>query len=136
MRIVELRIARTVLEKVIAHAHSATPAECCGLLLGTSDHVVDATPTHNVAASPTRYLIDSADHIAGRREARQRGLDVVGFYHSHPHSAAAPSERDRAEAGYPDHLYLIVGLHVDPPDIQLFALRDGNFRSVPFVTVG
>jgi len=129
-------VARDAIEKVIAHAHAATPAECCGLLIGKDCLIVDAAPAHNVAASPTRYLIDPVDHIEGRREARRRGLDVVGFYHSHPRSPALPSDRDRNEAGYPDYLYLIVGLHQDPPDVRLFALRDGNFREVFFVTDG
>jgi proteasome lid subunit RPN8/RPN11 len=121
--------------RIIEHARSAAPAECCGLLVGRGPHVVDALPAHNIADSPTRFLIDPKDHIDGRREARRRGLEVIGFYHSHPQSAAAPSQRDLDEAGYPDHLYLIVGMHVDPPDIRLFVHDGGNFREVAVVTV-
>lgn len=98
--------------------------------------MVDGIPTGNIADSPTRFLIDPKDHIDGRREARCRGLDVIGFYHSHPHSPARPSQRDLDEAGYPDHLYLIVGMHVDPPEIRLFMQDGGNFREVAVVTVG
>ena len=75
-----------------------------------------------------RFLIDPEDHIDARRDGRARGLDVVGFYHSHPRSAAEPSARDLAEFGYPDHLYLIVSLQREPPEIALFALDDGRFR--------
>ena len=48
------------------------------------------------------------------------------------------SETDRAEASYADHLYLIISLAVDPPDVALFRLDDGgrgNFLRLPFVTV-
>jgi proteasome lid subunit RPN8/RPN11 len=125
----------SVIECVVAHAREAAPAECCGLLLGTVACIVEAIPTRNLAESSTRFLIDPKQHIDGRREAKRRGLDVIGFYHSHPHSAAQPSERDRDEASYPDHLYLIVGMHVEPPEVRLFVPGDGNFLEVPFVTV-
>jgi proteasome lid subunit RPN8/RPN11 len=130
-----ISLKASVIECVVAHAREAAPAECCGLLLGTAACIVDAIPTRNLAESPTRFLIDPTQHIDGRRDARRRGLDVIGFYHSHPQSAAQPSERDRDEASYPDHLYLIVSLQVEPPDVRLFTPGDGNFPEVPFVRV-
>ena len=126
------RIATGALEAVIAHARDVAPAECCGLLLGSPASIVEAVRTRNIADDPAlRFLIDPKDHIDGRREARRRSLEVVGFYHSHPRSPAAPSARDRAEAGYPDDLYLIVSLLEEPPEIRVFR----NFIPVPFVTV-
>jgi proteasome lid subunit RPN8/RPN11 len=130
-----ISLKSSVIECVVAHARAAAPAECCGLLLGTAACIIDAIPTRNLAESPTRFLIDPTQHIDGRRDARRRGLDVIGFYHSHPQSAAQPSERDRDEASYPDHLYLIVGLQVEPPEVRLFTPGDGNFPEVPFVRV-
>jgi proteasome lid subunit RPN8/RPN11 len=117
-----MRVASAALQAVVAHAREAAPAECCGLLVGRSDEIVDALPTRNIAANPLRFVIDPKDHIDGRREARRRGLEVVGFYHSHPHSPAEPSEADVAEATYPDHVYLIVSLAADPPQVALFRL--------------
>jgi len=76
-----LRIAECGLRTIIEHAREAAPAECCGLLLGRGDEIVEAVRTRNIAAQPTRFLIDPKDHINGRREARRRGLEVVGFYH-------------------------------------------------------
>ena len=133
-------IARTALDAVVAHARDAAPAECCGLLLGRDGAVVEAVRTANVAEDQrSRFVIDPKDHIDHRREARRRGFDVAGFYHSHPRAAASPSATDRAEASYPDHLYLIVGLAHEPPDVGLFRLDTagtGNFLRLPFVTVG
>jgi len=130
-----IRIAATVLDDMVAHARAMAPAECCGLLAGRGDAVAEAIRTRNIAAHPSRFLIDPADHIAERRAARERGLDVVGFYHSHVRAGAAPSARDRDEAAYPNHLHAIVGLAADPPEVRLFRLVDGNFLEVPFVTV-
>lgn len=129
------RIRRAVFAQIVSHARDAAPAECCGLLIGDDGGVGESVRTRNASDDPSRFVIDPADHIARRREARERGLAVLGFYHSHPRSAAVPSATDRDEAAYPGHLYLIVGLASDPPDLRLYQLDAGNFRQVPFVTV-
>ena len=126
-----------MVDAVVAHAREAAPAECCGLLLGTGSSVVAAARARNTASDPTRrFEIDPQDHIDARRDARGRGLAVLGFYHSHPRSQAVPSPTDLAEASYPDHLYLIVSLAAPKPDVGLFRLEGGNFRATGFVTVG
>jgi len=134
------RVARAALDSIVAHAREAAPAECCGLLLGHDGVVVEAVRTLNVAADQrSRFVIDPKEHIDHRREARRRGFDVAGFYHSHPRSAVSPSAIDRAEASYADHLYLIVSLAHEPPEVGLFRLdpaNAGNFLRLPFVTVG
>jgi proteasome lid subunit RPN8/RPN11 len=121
-------VRRVALDAIVFHARQAAPAECCGVLLGTTDVVTDARRAGNLAIDLNRFLIDPKDHIDARREARARGLDVVGFYHSHPHSAPVPSPTDLAEASYADHLYLIVGLADEPPHARLYRLEDGGFR--------
>ena len=127
----EASLTDDVVAAIVRHAREAAPLECCGLLLGRGDEIVEAVPARNIAGTPaTRFLIDPADHINGRRAARERGLDVVGFYHSHPHSAAEPSATDLAEFSYPDHLYAIVSLLAEPPEVALFRFQGGAFRLV------
>jgi desampylase len=134
---VEVSIRRSVIDDVIAHARAAAPAECCGMLLGEGAAIVDSLRAANIAEDPTRrFVVDPGDHIASRRKARERGLAIVGFYHSHPRSPAAPSATDVAEAGYDDLFHLIVSLAADPAVAQLFRLEGGNIRSVPLVTLG
>jgi proteasome lid subunit RPN8/RPN11 len=117
-------VSPSVIAAIVAHAREAAPNECCGLLLGRGEDVLEAVRARNAADEPRRrYLIDPKDHIATMRDARSRGLEVVGFYHSHPRSAAAPSETDLAEATYPDHLYAIVSLAAEPPDVRFFIPR-------------
>jgi proteasome lid subunit RPN8/RPN11 len=129
-------IAPGVLEAVVAHALGARPFECCGILLGREDEIVEAVRTGNLARSANRFLIDPGDHINVRRAARDRGLEVIGFYHSHPGSTAEPSETDLAEASYPNHLYLIVGLGPSPPEARLFRLAGGGFIELSLVKTG
>jgi proteasome lid subunit RPN8/RPN11 len=120
---------------ILAHARQAAPAECCGLLLGLDDTIVEARPARNVADDPTRrYLIDPADHLHALRSARDRSLDVVGAYHSHPRSSATPSPTDR-EAGFSHFLFLIVGLAADPPELRAWRWDEGNFSTVALVRI-
>jgi len=125
-------LRRAALEAVVAHAREAAPAECCGLLLGNGDTIAEAPRARNLSPHLNRFLIDPKDHIDVRRDARGRGLDVVGFYHSHPHSAAAPSPTDVAEASYPDHVYLIVGLGEEEPAVRLYRIEAGRYFELTF----
>lgn len=125
-------LSRRAHDEIVAHARETAPAECCGLLVGTGETVVEAVRTANVDVNPNRFEIDAGDHIRARRAARARGREVLGFYHSHPHSDATPSSSDRAEAQYPGHLYLIVGLRGEPAEVRLYRLEADGFADVPW----
>ncbi len=127
-------ISRRALDAVIAHARAEAPRECCGILVGRGSSISEAVAARNLATEATRFLVDPQDHINVMRAARGRDLQILGFYHSHPHTSPVPSPTDRAEASYPDHLYLIVSLAIEPADVRLFRLADGNFLEVRFVT--
>lgn len=97
-------------ETLVGHAAAAFPEECCGVLAGESDGVNwtvhSAEPCINRAphARDTRFLIDPEDLLEIRRRARDRSLDLIGFYHSHPNKAAYFSARDLRECwpGFPN----------------------------------
>lgn len=125
-----------VVREIVRHAREAAPDECCGLLLGHAGAIVEAARARNIADDPaTRFLVDPKDHLDGRRAARERGLEVVGFYHSHPRSAADPSARDVAEFGYPGYVYAIVSLGAEPAEVALFRLEGGCFRRLSVTAV-
>jgi len=126
MSVPEFRIRREALEVIVAHARAEAPAECCGMLIGQDASIDEAMRARNIAASPTRFLIDPEDHIGARRAARRRGLEVLGFYHSHPHSPAWPSPADVTEAAYPDSVYLIVSLEGGAAETRLFRIAHGS----------
>lgn len=101
------------------HASMTYPQECCGVLIGSSNE--DTTVVERVLSvgntegdtvgsqGRDRYLIHPETVLAAHKEARSLGLDVVGYYHSHPDHPAQPSEVDREQA-WPGMSYLIVGL--------------------------
>jgi proteasome lid subunit RPN8/RPN11 len=129
-RIKNCSIRPGALETIVAHARDAAPAECCGILVGRQDEIVEAVRCRNLADNPNRFLIDPKDHFDAGRRARASGLDILGFYHSHPRSTPDPSPTDVAEASYPDHLYLIVSLAANPPAVKLYWFDGGGFKEV------
>ena len=128
-------ISAAALDAIVAHAHAEAPAECCGMLLGTNDSIDEAVRAKNIAETTTRFLIDPKDHIDARRAARSRGLDVLGFYHSHPHSPAWPSPTDVAEAAYPEAVHLIVGIEGGVAAARLFRIERGSAIELPLISV-
>lgn len=128
-----VHISRGAVQEISAHAQEALPSECCGVLIGSRSAIVEARRTRNLAESRTRFEVDPKGHIDARREARLRGLEVVGFYHSHPHSEPIPSHTDLAEASYPDLFHLIVRPLREQANLRLFRL-DGS-RYIEFELV-
>lgn len=114
-----LVLERRQLAALEAAAQAAYPEECCGLVVGrpTGGAAWRATrlvPAANLAADRRRsFELDPAAHFAvlrGLREAAPGGEQLLGHYHSHPDAAAAPSERDRAQAHDPDMIWLIIAV--------------------------
>lgn len=111
-----LRIASSLLASLRRHGEETYPHECCGILLGerTDDaKVVRAViPCGNSRTdSPqNRYGIDSRELIRVQREARECGLEIIGFYHSHPDYPARWSTTDLEEAYWPGCSYVITSV--------------------------
>lgn len=108
------------IDAILAHARSVAPDECCGILVGTAAgediRVIEVHPADNIwpQEKTHRFELDPRTHLCVQRDARRKGLAVVGFYHSHPTGKAVPSEFDR-QLAWPDHSYLIVALE-EPPE--------------------
>ncbi len=118
---------------IVTHAWRDAPNECCGLLLGRPGWVQSALPAPNLAASPVRFELDPAVHVAVRRVVRNLTppLQIVGVYHSHPVSEAWPSEADRQQAFYPEWMHVIVSLQRRGGVVRAFSLRSGRVRQIP-----
>lgn len=99
---------------IAAHAEATYPDECVGLLLGTLESdgetkritaiytaentwqgQVSLAENDDATSRRDRFYLDPKDYLRADREARARGLDVVGCYHSHPDHPAEPSGRDQ-----------------------------------------
>jgi proteasome lid subunit RPN8/RPN11 len=115
-------------EKIRAHGAETYPHECCGALLGRDSAELGQGDPEAQASTPgreilglfplvnrrddsprNRFSVTSEDVLAAEKEARAHGLDVVGWYHSHPDHPARPSEYDRDHA-WPWYSYIIVSV--------------------------
>jgi proteasome lid subunit RPN8/RPN11 len=121
-----VRLHRSVRDSIVAHARREAPNECCGLLVGTGRDVDECVAARNLDPDPHRYLLDPAEHIAANRRLRGSGRTVLGVYHSHPASPAAPSPSDLREALYPEFVWVIVSLaSPDAPDVAAYTIASG-----------
>ncbi|HSZ11221.1 MAG TPA: M67 family metallopeptidase [Rhizomicrobium sp.] len=116
-------------------AREAFPRECCGLIEGMREgdaaHAIAFHPTRNLASESDRFEIDPAEQFRLMREARGRGADIIGCYHSHPNGAASPSTRDREGAGEPDFIWLIASLgEVQPVALNAYLYEGDAFSPI------
>ena len=99
------------------HGEQTYPYECCGVLLGRFEDDGTKTVTRAVPAGNTRedsphnrYNIDPKELVRIQREGRERGEDIVGFYHSHPDHPAQWSKTDHEEAHWIGCSYVITSV--------------------------
>ena len=118
-----MRISRAHWDELIAHAREDAPNECCGYLSARDGSVEAVFRADNPRKSPYGYELDHRSLFAAN-ELDDEGFDV-GIYHSHPRSAAKPSQTDINLATYPDWLYLIVSLEAEPV-VRAWWIRDGK----------
>jgi proteasome lid subunit RPN8/RPN11 len=123
----KLSVSNEVAEKIRQHGIETYPHECCGALLGRDApdvaeargvrEIVDLFPLINRRDdSPrNRFSVEPRDVIEADRAAQARGLDVIGWYHSHPDHPAKPSEFDREHA-WPWYSYIIVSVNQRVPE--------------------
>ena len=126
---------------MIEHARREAPDECCGILAGKGAVTTEIYEIKNVPSDdpriidlkiPTdktvRYMMDPQEQFQTLRNMRERGLTMMGIYHSHPHSPAIPSVTDIRLAFYPEVFYLIISLSKTVPDLRAFFIVDGETK--------
>lgn len=123
-----LKILPEHLQIINIHAETTYPDECCGLILGYISNgvktVVEVIPTENVwnlekgnftetqeeYSTRKRYAIAPFFMLQIQKEARNRNLNIIGIFHSHPDYPAIPSEWDRIYA-WAEYSYIIVSVN-------------------------
>jgi proteasome lid subunit RPN8/RPN11 len=111
-----LKIDKERYDAVRQHGEETYPHECCGVLLGQIDGDIKTVTTTARAGNTrtdsahNRYNIDPKELIRIQREGRDRGEDIVGFYHSHPDHPARWSVTDLSEAHWFGCSYVITSV--------------------------
>lgn len=111
-----LHLPKAVYDAMRAHGEETYPHECCGVLLGKAgadgwrvEAAVRAGNTRTDSAH-NRYHIAPVELVKIQREASRQGLDIAGFYHSHPDHPAQWSPTDFAEAHWIGCSYVITAI--------------------------
>ena len=148
-----LKLEARQIDAIHRHAEADYPAECCGILLGNAvgdvKDVVEVAALANLRNDPeqaqellpvddpgreterNRFLIDPREQLRAEKNARARGLTVVGYYHSHPDHPARPSVYDRDHA-WPWYSYVIVAVEAGKArDTTSWVLRDDRSAFEP-----
>ena len=125
-----MRIARSLLDQIVAQARAEAPDECCGMIAAVEGDAVAVHPAVNAAHSPLRYEIEGRDQLRIFDAMDEAGHDLGAIYHSHTRSDPVPSQTDINLAFYPDALYLIVGVAGEEDDVRAWTIKDGVVEQV------
>jgi proteasome lid subunit RPN8/RPN11 len=132
-----------IAQKIREHGAQGYPNECCGALLGRDADETSAATTGGDVLLPAReilglfplvnrredsprnrFSVTAEDVRDSEKAAREKGLDVVGWYHSHPDHPARPSQYDREHA-WPWYSYIIVSVaNGKPQEMTSWRLSD------------
>src|SRR4030081_1988549 len=140
-----LKISQSDYVSLRQHGEETYPHECCGVLLGRFDDNGAESVSKSVsriarcgntrADSPhNRYNIDPRELIRIQRQGRERGEDIVGFYHSHPDHPAYWSLTDLAEAHWIGRFFVITSVEKGKASVtnafELNGMDEGDKRLV------
>ena len=125
-----LKLRSDLAAKIQAHGMQTYPHECCGAILGRdangSREVMALLPLANRRDdSPrNRFEVTPDDVQLAEKTARERKIELIGWYHSHPDAPAKPSEFDREHA-WPWYSYIIISIRTGQPrEMNSWRLRD------------
>ena len=132
-----IEIDHSIINSITDHAERDYPHECGGMLIGKfgvgKKHITEAFPLQNareIEARHDRILILPQEVLRAERYARERGLDVVGYYHSHPDDTAVPSQYDLDHA-LPVWSYVIVSVRAGKAaDVRSWEMDNDRSRFV------
>lgn len=127
-----LRISKTHVDAIVAHARADHPDEACGVIAGPagSDTPTRFIPMVNAARSPTFYEFESGDLLALYRQMDAHNEEPVVIYHSHTATEAYPSRTDVTYASEPFAHYVLVstretGADDGPYEFRSYRIVDG-----------
>ncbi len=145
-----LKLSELGKQQIEAHGKETYPHECCGALIGKTSPLQERDVAHRNDEvedrevfelmplanrrddSPrNRFEVTADDVRLAEKTAREKNLELIGWYHSHPDHPAQPSEFDREHA-WPWYSYIIVSVQKgEPKEMTSWRLRDDRTRFEP-----
>jgi proteasome lid subunit RPN8/RPN11 len=125
-----IRIPESLLEGIRGHGRESYRDEACGVLYGREEGPdkdvaqVQSLPNSRDGQRHRRFLITPKDYQRAEQKAVERGLTLLGFYHSHPDHPAYPSQYD-LEHAFPFFSYVIVSVEGgEPTEVRSFVMKE------------
>lgn len=132
MKMLNLKIPKTIFEQMLELAKKAAPIEACGILAGKEQLVEKFYPMTNIDNSNDHFMMEPKEQFAVIKDIRAAGLEMLSIYHSHPESPARPSAEDIKMALTPNVVYTIVSLQKSgSPVINGFLIDNVKIEKVP-----
>ena len=131
----QLNLSHELAERIRRHGAETFPHECCGALLGRDSEATDQSVMREVLVllplvnrrddSPrNRFSVTAEDVLDADKVAQKQGLEVIGWYHSHPDHPARPSQYDQDHA-WPWYSYVIISVeNGSPQEMTSWRLND------------
>ncbi|BCB95476.1 hypothetical protein JZK55_03980 [Dissulfurispira thermophila] len=129
----QLIIPQQIFEEMIAHCKEGYPNEACGILAGSGNEVSKIYRMTNIENSPVTYMLDPKEQFNVMKDMREGNLSMIAIFHSHPSSAAYPSQRDVSLAFYEDAVYIIVSLMQKEPVVKGFLIKEGEIKETEII---
>lgn len=130
-----MKLPKSYVDEMIAHAIEDAPNECCGIIAGKDGEAAKLFRTKNSEASPYRYNVDPKDLLRIFHETEDNDWSFLGIYHSHTASEAYPSPTDVRLAFWPEAYYILVSLAEKQPVVRAFRILEGVVAEEPIEAV-
>ncbi|HTY21192.1 MAG TPA: M67 family metallopeptidase [Geobacteraceae bacterium] len=122
-----LHIPRKLAETIIDLAYEGLPMKVCGILGGTGGVVSSIFPVNNISGISEHFTMDPVQQFKIIKEMQDKGLEMIGVYHSHLENPAYPTADDVRMALSPDLSLVIISLKkLDNPVLKSFRISPGH----------
>lgn len=130
-----ITIKRDVINQIIEHAKQDLPNEACGYLAGNDGVVTIGYQLTNTDHSPEHFSFDPAEQFKTVKDARNKGIQILANYHSHPETPSRPSIEDIRLAFDPDISYVIISLAENEPVVKSFRIVNGSATNEELIII-
>lgn len=126
-----MKIARALLDEIVAHAVRDAPHECCGIVAAQGGAATAVHAVENQAASAFRFEVDGLEMFGLLEQIEGAGGELGAIYHSHTRSDPVPSQTDvNFSYGWPGVEWIIVGVAGDEPLVRSFRIDGGKVSAL------
>lgn len=123
----EVLISNRHLKRIIRYAVRSAPMEVCGILAGSHKRISHIFPVPNMLQSPSQFRMEPGKQLGVLRKLDRLGVDMVGYYHSHPNGPGWPSITDCQANMFPNIISLIVFFKNDAWMANAFLMQKHSY---------